>query len=296
MRIIDQRFEEIKTCIAVQSKIYSHRCFNYIVGHYRHHVDSINPYMILRFDCRQINDLVTLRVGPDRKEHWIIAACNDGYLRVFSLKNLQLHKVVKGLSGNPICIDVANTNGADRQAVDMEAHRDLLAVGYQDNSFVVFSILQGFKPLYRGHEHRSFVCQVKFDNAFMRRQLELREEERKGGSLEDPDEGNLPDSGRDGPELAQKIAGKTTGPGAAGASGIALEEQKMSDVMVQKQRSRRMGSKNRLVDFLRRTTTMNMHQSHADEREYRLVTTGEDGMVFFWSAMAKFTASLDALE
>ena len=81
-------FEDVKDCIAVQTKIYTHRCFNYTVGHYKHQVDQINPYMILRFDCRLINDLVTFRVGTERKEHWIIAACNDGYLRVFSLKNL----------------------------------------------------------------------------------------------------------------------------------------------------------------------------------------------------------------
>ncbi len=114
--------------------------------------------MILRFDCRTINDIVTFRVGRDRKEHWIIVACNDGYLRVFSLKNLLLVKVVKGMGGSPTCIDVAKTDGSDRLAVDMDSHRDLVAVGYQDNSFIVYSILQGFKPLYRAQEHRSFVC------------------------------------------------------------------------------------------------------------------------------------------
>ena len=86
--------------------------------------------MVLRFDVRQINDLVTFRVGRDRKEHWIVAACNDGYLRVFSLKNLQLHNVVKGLGGNPICIDVAKTNGSLCLASDPDSHRDLIAVGY----------------------------------------------------------------------------------------------------------------------------------------------------------------------
>ena len=114
--------------------------------------------MVLRFDCRKINDLVTFRVGPSRNEHWIIAACNDGYLRVFSLKNLQLHKVIKGVSGSPVCIDVAKTSGTDKQAVDMDSHRDLVAVGYEDNTFVIYSMLQGFKPLYRACEHRGFVC------------------------------------------------------------------------------------------------------------------------------------------
>ena len=126
--------------------------------------------MVLRFDCRQINDIATFRVGSGRREHWIIAACNDGYLRVFSFKNLKLHKVIKGVAGSPVCIDVAKTNGSPSEACDMGSHRDLVAVGYQDNSFVVYSILQGFKPIYRGCEHRSFVCQVKFDNYFMHKQ------------------------------------------------------------------------------------------------------------------------------
>lgn len=131
--------------------------------------------MILRFDCHLINDIVTIRVGTGRREHWIILACDDGYLRVFSMKNLKLHKVIKGVAGSPVCIDVAKTNGSDSLACDMQSHRDLVAVGYQDNSFIVYSILQGFKPLYRGCEHRSFVCQVKFDNYYMQKQRMLHE-------------------------------------------------------------------------------------------------------------------------
>lgn len=97
--------------------------------------------MVLRFDCHMINDIVTFRVGQNRKEHWIVAACNDGFLRVFTLKNLQLFKVIKGLAGSPTCIDVAKSSGSTKFAVDMESHRDLIAVGYEDNSFIVYSIL-----------------------------------------------------------------------------------------------------------------------------------------------------------
>ena len=84
-----------------------------------------------------------------------------------------MQKVIKGVAGNPICIDIAKTNGSIMHAVDMDSHRDLMCVGYQDDSFVIYSILQGFKPLYRGFEHRSFVCQVKFDNFHMRKQIEM---------------------------------------------------------------------------------------------------------------------------
>ena len=100
-----------------------------------------------------------------------MAACNDCYIRVFSLKNLQLQRVIKGLGGNPLCLDVAETNGNDTQTADRDTHRDLMAVGYSDDSFIIYSILQGFKPLFKGLGHRSFVSQIKFDNYFMKKQL-----------------------------------------------------------------------------------------------------------------------------
>ena len=114
------------------------------MGHFKYDVGEVNPFMILRFDVSGINDLVTFRVDHDRKVHWIIAACNDGYLRVYSLQKLQMVKVIKGVAGSPICMDIAKTNGSTSQATDFESHRDLLAVGYQDDSFVVYSILKNF--------------------------------------------------------------------------------------------------------------------------------------------------------
>lgn len=220
--------------------------------------------MVLRFDVRQINDLVTFRVGRERKEHWIIAACNDGYLRVFSLKNLQLHKVIKGLAGNPICIDIAKTNGSLRLATDPDSHRDLVAVGYQDNSFVIYSILQGFKPLYRGFEHRSFVCQVKFDNYFMLKQLYRDQEEEKRG-----DETS---------EVKQNIA-----------SALGAEEQKSDNT--NGNGKLRKSSKSNLVDLLRKNTTRSLTIAGGLQREYRLISAGEDGMVFFWNVLASYNGN-----
>ena len=100
--------------------------------------------MILRFDVRTINEIVTFRVTGNKKdekrEHWIVAACNDGYLRVFSLAKLHMIRAVKGVSGNPICMDIARTEGAGLQSAGDAEPRDLLAVGYEDDSFIVFSI------------------------------------------------------------------------------------------------------------------------------------------------------------
>jgi hypothetical protein len=49
-------------------------------------------------------------------------------------------KAIKGISGNPICMDIARTEGAGLSAEKAEA-RDLRAVGYEDDSFIVYSIL-----------------------------------------------------------------------------------------------------------------------------------------------------------
>ena len=112
IKLISEKYEEFKECVLVSSKIFTHRAFNYVVGHFKHQPEEINPYMILKFDVKEINDITTFRVGALKKEHWIVTACNDGYVRVFSLKNLQLQRVIKGVGGNPLCIDVAKTSGS----------------------------------------------------------------------------------------------------------------------------------------------------------------------------------------
>jgi hypothetical protein len=69
---------------------------------------SINPCAMFRFDVRQINDAATFRVGKHKETHWIIAACNDGYLKVIQpFHGGQLIKAIKGLSGNPVCLEIS---------------------------------------------------------------------------------------------------------------------------------------------------------------------------------------------
>lgn len=60
---MQEKFDEVKECVSLSWKIYNHRAFNYIVGHFKHQPEEVNPYMILRFDVGGINDLVTFRVG-----------------------------------------------------------------------------------------------------------------------------------------------------------------------------------------------------------------------------------------
>lgn len=49
-------------------------------------------------------------------------------------------------------------------------------------------------------------------------------------------------------------------------------------------------SKNRIVDMLRRTTTRSMRQD-AGQREYRVITAGEDGMIYFWNVACGYNAN-----
>jgi len=145
----------------------------------------------------------------------------------------------------------------------MQSHRDLVAVGYQDNSFVVYSILQGFKPLFRGCEHRSFVSQIKFDNYFMKFQMEQRAKEQ---------------------EMARKETSKNPA-----AAKLGAEEQKQGVSA-----SSRLQSKNRLVELLRRTTktrSLTDADEIQDRREYRLISAGEDGFVFFWNVLAPYNSN-----
>lgn len=73
----------------------------------------MNPNMMMRFDIRTINDICTFRMGENKREHWVVAACGDGYLRVLNLSQLVMVKAIKGVAGNPICIDIARNEGID---------------------------------------------------------------------------------------------------------------------------------------------------------------------------------------
>jgi hypothetical protein len=62
-------------------------------------------------------------------------------------------KIIKGISGNPVCISVAGVG----HLPSLKEQREVMAVGYDDDTFIVYSILKDFKPLYRGVGHRAFV-------------------------------------------------------------------------------------------------------------------------------------------
>ena len=51
----------------------------------------------------------------------------------------------------------------------------------------------------------------------------------------------------------------------------------------------------KLSDVLRRRTSIASGEDNQD-REYRLLTAGEDGMIFWWSFKAPFIEDLSAIE
>lgn len=111
--------------------VYNKRHFNFVVSFYDLQPALVNPHCMLRFDCRLINDIATFRSDLDKKNSLLIAACNDSYLRVFSLKDFKIAKVIRSYFGNPLCIDVSRD-------------QCLMAVGFEDDSFVIFGLRTNF--------------------------------------------------------------------------------------------------------------------------------------------------------
>lgn len=82
--VILEKDESVQDMINITAKLYSHRALNFVIVHYKYLAEDVNPNLIMRFDVRQINDIVTFRMSDTKREHYFVAACGDGYLRVFN--------------------------------------------------------------------------------------------------------------------------------------------------------------------------------------------------------------------
>lgn len=60
------------------------------------------------------------------------------------MKTFTMMATLKGVFGSPLCLDVSR---------DL----NLLAVGYEDDSFIIYGINLNYIPLGRGQGHYSFV-------------------------------------------------------------------------------------------------------------------------------------------
>jgi len=50
-------------------------------------------------------------------------------------------------------------------------------------------------------------------------------------------------------------------------------------------------SKNTLVELLRKNTNRSLAKATVEQREYRIVSSGEDGMIFFWNVLAPYSGN-----
>lgn len=87
-------------------------------------------------------------------------ACNDGHIRLFSVSDSFLMCTLQGVFGSPLCLDVSKDS-------------NLLIAGFEDDTFLIYQMifsstgLMSAAPLALGIGHKSFVCQVRFDNYLM---------------------------------------------------------------------------------------------------------------------------------
>tara|TARA_B110000285_G_scaffold233082_1_gene305822 strand:+ start:1569 stop:1901 length:333 start_codon:yes stop_codon:yes gene_type:complete len=97
--------------------------------------------------------------NTDKKILFLVAACNDNYIRFFNLQGISLPVAFKGRDNNgiPMCFDIS-------------PDKSMIAVGYEDDSFIAyhFEVKElGNKvdiiPIMRGVGHRNFVSCIRFD-------------------------------------------------------------------------------------------------------------------------------------
>jgi len=89
--------------------------------------------------------VISIRKADDPKHCLLFFACQDGFIKVFSLKDYRLVAVLKGVYGSPLCIDIAQDQA-------------FLVAGFEDDSFVIYSLKgEGYAPLVRGIGHKSFL-------------------------------------------------------------------------------------------------------------------------------------------
>jgi len=121
----------------------------------------------------------------------------------------------------------------------LHEQRDLLAVGYEDDSFVVYSILKDFQPIFRGLGHRAFIGQLKFDNYYI--------------------------------DAQNKFLSET-----------------QIDEMITKDNNLSKNRQLTILNQIRHRCSQRLQSQHSSEREYRIITSGEDGNIMWWNIKTDF--------
>ena len=135
---------------------------------------------------------------------------------------------------------------------------------------MVYSILKNFQPLYRGFEHRSFICQIKFDNFHMRKQIEMMKKQKSEQVFAEHD---------------IDFSAEET-----------MEESKQESTAQKIRLARRISKVAKLSEVLRKNSSIERGETGSSDREYRLITAGEDGNIFWWSFRHSYSDDLSAID
>ena len=97
--------------ITHRSRIYNlkNKQLNFTAAYYSKDDKILNPKLIMRFDCHKINDIQCVKLYENIKKQqesdvtsilYLIAACNDNYVRFFNLQTLKVTQAIKGRDYN----------------------------------------------------------------------------------------------------------------------------------------------------------------------------------------------------
>jgi len=101
----------------MKENVFNKKFLSYVSTNYESSTFEINPYYMMRFDCRSINDILTFY--PNQDTLLIAAACNDSYIKIFDFKEMNMIACLKGVFGAPLSLDISSD-------------KNLLAAGFED--------------------------------------------------------------------------------------------------------------------------------------------------------------------
>ena len=77
---------------------------------------------------------------------------------------------------------------------------------------------------------------------------------------------------------------------------IAEEESKQESTAQKIRLARKISKISKLSEVLRRNSSIGRDERGSTDREYRLITAGEDGNIFWWSFRQSYNDDLSAIE
>ena len=111
--------------------------------------------------------------SSDKKILFLIAACNDNFIRFFNLQSIKM----------PLAYQSRNHNGQPL-SFDISPDKQMLAVGYEDDSFITYhfevrdhGLTIDIIPIMRGVGHRNFIQCIKFDKFFQINHLKFLQQQ-----------------------------------------------------------------------------------------------------------------------